>query len=99
MVRANGANPEDITQICFGIDTRTFRVVPVLGCGNGSYTLGEGSYGNKLGHDLETEVKLNHGYIAELICMRFDPREEGWFEEVESRLEAMAQKMKEAASG
>jgi hypothetical protein len=71
MARAKRPNPEDITQICFAIDTRTFEVVRVLGKRNGSYTLGEGSYGNPHGNPLEAEVMLIHAYISELRCLPF----------------------------
>jgi hypothetical protein len=64
MARANRPNPEDITQICFAIDTRTFEVVRVLGKRNGSYTLGEGSYSNPHCHPIETEVALIRSYIS-----------------------------------
>jgi hypothetical protein len=68
MARSKRPNPDEPTQICLAIDTRTCEVVKIFGNKDG-YSLGEGSYGNQHSLPLETEIKLTHGYLSELTCM------------------------------
>jgi hypothetical protein len=99
LARSTRPNPEDITQICFGIDTRTYTVVRILGKRNGSYTLGEGSYGNPHSIPLETEVILIHGYIDGLTCVPVHLLNTPITKDIEADLKAKAEKMKEEAAG
>jgi hypothetical protein len=98
MARSNRPKPDDLTQICFGIDTRTYNVVRILGKRDGSYFLGEHSYGNQHKHPLEAEVMLIHSYISDLICAPFHLFNDPSMKAIEADLKAKAEKMQEAAA-
>jgi hypothetical protein len=94
LARNNRPKPDDITQVCFSIDTRTYNVVRIYGKRNGSYSLGEGSYGNPHNNPLEAEVQLIHSYIEELICIPIDLFNTPTAKDIEDRLKEKAAKMK-----
>jgi hypothetical protein len=90
---------KDILQICFGIDTRTFKVVRVLGREDGSYDIGGKDPSDNLQKDaLETAVRLTHDYISDLSCWPAHQCDESLIQEVEADLKTKAEKMKEAAN-
>ncbi|WP_041358201.1 hypothetical protein [Nitrobacter hamburgensis] len=90
---------KEILQICFGIDTRTFKVVRVVGREGGTYDVdGQGPNDNLQKDSVETAVRLTHGYIAELTCWPAHQCDESLIREVEADLKTKAEKMKEAAN-
>jgi hypothetical protein len=89
---------KNIMQMCFGIDTRTFKVVRVVGREDGTYDVdGKGPNDNLHKNALETAVRLTHDYISELSCWPVHQCDESLIQEVEADLRTKAEKMKEAA--
>lgn len=90
---------KEILQICFGIDTRTFKIVRVVGREDGTYDVdGQGPNENLEKNSVETAVRLTHGYIVELSCWPAHQCDESLIRQVEADLKTRAQEMKEAAN-
>jgi hypothetical protein len=68
MARSTRSNPEEPTQFCLAIDTRTNQIVRIFGLRNGSYSLGGHTYANEHNNPLEAEIGLLHSYTSELQC-------------------------------
>jgi len=98
MPRSNRPNPDDPIQVCFGIDTRTLEIVRLWGRRDGSYSIGGHTYSNQHRHPVETEVKIIHGYISELICIPIHLFNTAIVDDIEADLREKAKKMKAAGS-
>ncbi|MBR1132916.1 hypothetical protein [Bradyrhizobium iriomotense] len=96
MPRSSRPKPDDLMQVCFGIDTRTFEIVRIWEKRDGSYSIGGHTYGNQHRHPVETEVELIHAYISELICVPFHSFNTAITEDIQADLKAKAEKMKAA---
>lgn len=97
MARRNRPNPDEPTQICLAIDTRTYEVVKIWGRKDG-YSLGGHSYANPHSLPLEAEVPLIHHYISKLICMRIHLFNTPIMNDIEADLKQKAAKMKADAA-
>jgi len=97
MARSKRPNPDEPTQICLAIDTRTYATVRIFGNANG-YTLGAGSYGNQHGHPLEAEIKLTHSHLTEVTCFPVGFLNTPLMNDTETDLKAKAAEMKEEAA-
>ena len=93
MARSKRTNPDEPTQICLAIDTRTYEVVKIFGNKDG-YSLGTGTYGNQHNLPLEAEINLIHDHISDLTCMPIEFFNTPLMNDMEASLKAKAMKMK-----
>lgn len=96
MARNKRPRPEEPTQICLAIDTRTHTTVRIFENANG-YSIGDASYSNQHGLPLEAEIKLIHGYLIDVTCMSIGFLNTPLMNDTEADLKAKAAKMKEEA--
>ena len=90
---------KEILQICFGIDTRTFKVVRVVGIEDGTYEVGgKGPFDNLQKDALETAVRLTHDHIVELSCWPAHQCDDALIKQLEADFKARAETLKEAAN-